>query len=318
VQIFKLLWANKHDGFADLFYESLESAFTADIACCDACYDDFVGRWPGTYLRDTEFQSSGFPLDLFYEHSDLAEVFTAQEFRTNLEKLKCPRCGNSLSENIWPYNFPFDVPDGFEEHVDQIALIAAVTPFLVLTNEFARTVYDEIHRAENSVGSADLPPHFRARVAADAGTPSATELGPPPAAATREGRYNHAGHPVCYMATDPATAFLEIGEPDGGAYIATVRITRPVRVIDFSEGGLKSDVLSALIWSALLSAPMAGHGWDQPTYVFSRFVADCVRSAGLDGIRYPTTRASSGCNLVVFDTTLVSIESIEKRDSQVR
>ena len=79
VELFRRLFPNKREGFEDLFFEELESWFSADIACCDACYDDFVDQWPAIYLRDIEFQTSGTPLNVFYDGSDLRELFTEDE-----------------------------------------------------------------------------------------------------------------------------------------------------------------------------------------------------------------------------------------------
>ena len=301
VEVFKTIFPNKHEGFVDLFLESLDSWFSADIACCDACYDEFVRKWPGTYLRDMDFQRSAIDLGCFYEGSDLADVFTEDEFWENLKQLKCPRCGVALSANIWPYNFPFDVPNGFEENVAAIAELAKATPFLVLVNTFAKAVYDDIQEAAKVLSDEVLRPHCRGRLDSRLENPGPAELGPPPPAMTGEGRYNHAGRPVCYMASDPETVFLELGEPSGKIYLADVEIKRPVKIIDFAGGLLGSDTLNALIYSSLLSSPTKGEGWDKPEYMFSRFVADCVQSAGIDGIRYPSTRSSNGHNVVLFN-----------------
>jgi hypothetical protein len=62
-----------------------------------------------------------------------------------------------------------------------------------------------------------------------------------------------------------------------------------------------TSILSALVYSSLISAPRNTEGWNQSQYVFSRFVADCAKAVGLDAVKYPTTRASSGHNLVIFD-----------------
>ena len=112
-----------------------------------------------------------------------------------------------------------------------------------------------MHRVARALSFEKLATHFRGRPASEAGGGHPEEFGPPPRSKTGEGRYNHAGRPVFYMASDPETVYLELGEPAGGAYIAEVEIIRPVKVIDFSEGSVNSDTLNALIYSSLLSAP---------------------------------------------------------------
>ena len=123
--------------FEDLFADAIESWFTADIACCDACFDEFVREWPALYLRDIGFQSSVWDLGLIYEGSRLREMYSKEEFWEFVKDIECPRCLSPLKCHIWPYNLPFDPPDGFETAAQQIATIAGVTPFLLLTHPFA-------------------------------------------------------------------------------------------------------------------------------------------------------------------------------------
>ena len=301
VETFKILFPDKHEGFADLFLEELDSWFTADIACCDNCYDEFVSRWPGTYIRDLEFQRSGIPLDIFYEGSDLAEVFTLEEFNENLTQLNCPRCDAQLEHNIWPYCFPFDPPDGFEEIAIEVSEIARTTPFLLLKHEFAKSVHDEVQSIALLIEPENIQPHFRGRTGLT--NPRPEQLGPPPNSKTSEGRYNHAGRPVCYLASDASTVFLELGTPEIGIHVAEIEVIRPVKILDLLDDRLNSNTITALIYSSLLSTGTNDDGWNRPEYVFTRFVADCAYAAGLDGIRYPTTRASTGSNLVLFGKT---------------
>lgn len=306
VRVFQMLFPNKEDGFETLFFECLDSWFTTDIACCDACYDDFAARWPGIYLRDLAFQRNSISLDSFHEGSDLADVFTQDEFRKLLPRINCPRCGAPLAANMWPYNFPFNQPEGFEEHAGAIAAIVNTTPFLVLENPFAQRVLSEIRQLATSVATTRLgTPCYRGRKRKDIRSPTDTaEFGPPSASATPEGRYNHAGKPVLYLASDVDTCLLEVDSPADGAYVAEAHILRPVRVLDLAADSLPSDILSALIASSLLSATPENRGWERVGYAFSRFVADCARSSGYDGIKYPSVRAATGYNLVLFQSGL--------------
>src|SRR5208337_1215716 len=69
------------------------------------------------------------------------------------DAIECPRCLSPLKCHIWPYNLPFDPPDGFETAAQQIATIAGVTPFLLLTHPFALRV----HQAIQDLGAATQP-----------------------------------------------------------------------------------------------------------------------------------------------------------------
>lgn len=125
--------------FSTVFAEVIESWFSADIACCDSCYNSFVGTWPAIYERDKDFQSSGMPLDAIYDGSSaLCELYTEKEFLERAAELSCPRCGNTFIGNVWPYELPFEPPSDFENIVSDIQLISRKTPSLVLTNKYAR------------------------------------------------------------------------------------------------------------------------------------------------------------------------------------
>ena len=85
----------------------------------------------------------------------------------------------------------------------------------------------------------------------------------------------------------------------------------PIKTLDLIDIELDDDeeqeLLSALCFSALASAPENGEGWDKPTYVFTRFLADCATYAGFDAIKYPSTRLSEQdgrFNLVILNRAL--------------
>ena len=290
--------------FEDLFADAIESWFTADIACCDACFDEFVREWPALYLRDIGFQSSVWDLGLIYEGSRLREMYSKEEFWEFVKDIECPRCLSPLKCHIWPYNLPFDPPDGFETAAQQIATIAGVTPFLLLTHPFALRV----HQAIQDLGAATQPevlgqPYYRGRILKASPTVPVTDFDKPPPSCTREGRYNHAGLPALYLASDLLTCFLELREPATDFFAVRVVIPGSLKILDLmkiEEGVTEHAILSAVLYSSLLSRPRAGDDFKRPQYVFTRFVADCARAAGFDGIRYPSTRISKAHNLVLL------------------
>jgi RES domain-containing protein len=181
--------------------------------------------------------------------------------------------------------------------------IAAATPFLVLDHPFARRVLEVLRRRARFVPQLQLAKSmFRGRTNPAASLPSEFEMPPPRLVA--EGRYNHAGRPALYLASSAETCLYELRQPGGPAFVAEIRVIRPLRVLDLNtaEEGDDDDsrVLAAVTFSSLLSAPANDEGWAKPEYVFSRFVADCATAAGFDALLYPSTRVESGHNLVVL------------------
>lgn len=303
IRIAKLLDPGLHHDFASLFFEELDSAFTAGIACCENCYDDFLRQWPAVYrLHDDEFQRAGIDLMNFYENSAFAAEFTEEEFVERVAgQVRCDRCGFPLTGWFWPYNLPFNPPDDFEEQTAEIAAIAEQTPFLVLTHPLAAKVYAEIKSASaNIVSDAALKRVFRAREVSGLVDPTNRDFGHPPAEKTADGRFNHSGLPVLYTATTPELAFAEVGSPSGGAYVAEIELQLAPRLLNVADDLIDNDVIRAVFASVLVSAPPSGQGWAKPEYLFSRFVADCVRESGLDGIKYASARKAPGANVVIF------------------
>jgi RES domain-containing protein len=158
------------------------------------------------------------------------------------------------------------------------------------------------------IAAAGMPvvrPLYRARRAKDLPTPWIMDFAPPPREKVSEGRYNHGGHSMLYLAELEATALAEIASPDEACHVAAIDFDIELKLLDLNlsdevEGEAK-EVIQCLARSALCAAPRSGQGWDRKEYVFTRFVADCARHAGFDAIRYGSTRDKAGINLVLLD-----------------
>lgn len=129
----------------------------------------------------------------------------------------------------------------------------------------------------------------------------------PPREKTGEGRYNHAGSPVLYLASDFATCVEEMRRKP--CFIAEIDIKVPLKILDlaapFEAHPDHCDGLAALAYSVLMSAKQPDSGWHKPAYVFSRFIADCCRHHGIHGIKYPSTHiAGANFNLAIVDCSL--------------
>lgn len=300
------------DGFEDYFNHDLEKSFSSDIACCDHCYAEFLLMWPYALHADNgHFQTREINLNWFYETGYLRHEFSKNEFDHYVEQIECPRCGNSLANtaNIWAYNFPFDIPDKFEESIQQVSELARSTPFLLLEHKYCRELLLAIRDLSDEVPSGPLShPLFRARSTLSTELPESIETFDfPPAQVVKEGRYNHSGAPVLYVASDKDTCHSELR--GGPCLVLEFQLLSPIRILDltdpFAAHQKYSDLLNSLVYSALVSARQSDDGWHKPHYVVSRFVADCARAAGFDAIKYPSTRRTeSNFNLVLVNPSI--------------
>lgn len=297
--------------FNDFVTEEVDSYFSSSIACCDSCYDDFKAHWPGVVLRDLEFQTMSRDVDTFLSASRMREVYSPAEFSSLSHFIECPRCHESIKWNMWIFEHRFsDVPH-IEVAIEQLTTLGNLTPFLTLEHPFSRKVLEQVRSHASSTIPARLPDSlFRARtreslVARGQRQDELMSFGPAPAEIVGEGRFNHAGTPMLYLGDKARTAAMEIGVKDTEICVAEICLNLPdmkiLDLIDLDEDWTSFETLAAIAASALLSAPRAGTGWLKKQYVFSRFVADCARSAGFAAIKYGSTKDPDGANYVLLE-----------------
>jgi hypothetical protein len=296
------------DAFNSFLGDEIESRFSSSIRCCDGCFDAFQASWPGTAFRNFDFQKGLIRVELVVTQSRIPQVYTPAEVATLCHFVLCPRCGEYVRNAIWVHEDP--AAEKYELDIERVAALARSTPFLVLSDPFAREIRELIGRLSTRMTTTALPqPLFRARDKASffpppMGLPAITEFGAPPAAVVKEGRFNHAGYPLLYLADSVATTLAEIGAPGEEFYVASLDITVQMRLLDLLavDTGHDDDdeLLAALAASTLAVAPRIGTGWVKKEYIFTRFLGDCARAAGFDAIRYGSTKHSTGCNYVVL------------------
>lgn len=284
----------------DAVESDVEAWVNSSIACCDSCYDDFVSKWPLAYHRQAKLQMDSIDPRAFYSGSrHVREEFEESDFLKLWEFIACPRCGEPMGGNIFPFEFPFSNAGYFEEAFRELGELAHNTPFLVLTSSVAREIFEEVKKTCSKLCAG--APYKRLYRGRSIENPTFDDFNAPPASRVGEGRYNHAGKPVLYLASDERTCWEECRRPRDRFFILEFAVQSPLLLLNFSDFEELSNLLSALIYSSLMSSPTDSAGWNRPEYVLTRFVADCARAAGVDGIVYPSCRQSSGDNIVLLD-----------------
>lgn len=178
-------------------------------------------------------------------------------------------------------------------------------PYLGMHHELGRQFIEEIP----DFPKRSLPPGqtwYRARAVRGSGIPTMHEMGPPIQPPRSEGRFNHHGQIVFYLAADETTSAAEsLGKARGIAWVQEYAVGPFENLLDL-EGLYSPDDYA--------SAPMlaAGVNWTQPhseeagdtewkpQYFLPRFIADCARAVGFSGIVYRSTRFYGEC-LVLFN-----------------
>lgn len=290
------------DTFCQIFDANFDSKYSADIICCDNCYDDFIDKWPEVAIRELNFTSKSISLSELYESLEMNYFFSENTYNKLMKNIECPRCASLAYEYVWPFVFPFDTNENIEEELGEIYRLSIKTPFLLLKNSFAKEVYDAIHEiAKETRVSNIIESTYRAREKDSEKKLEEKDFYFPPSEKTKEGRYNHAGKPVLYLGDSKETCAYELDKQMNELSFAKIDIIKPIKILDFIE--IKDDwssILNILIWSSLMSSPTKEEGWDKKEYIFTRFVADCAVDAGFDAIKYPSVRYGRGYNIVIL------------------
>lgn len=293
--------------FEDMFYRDIESWWDTDHFYCEGCLDNFIAEWPLAYSADkANLQRSMIDLNAFYSGGRLQEAFSKESFDRLIGQLDCPNCNAPLVGSICPYDLPFDAPASFDSDVREISDLAKRAPFLLLTHPLCKKVFELLKRtSDGALAQVVSDRLYRARILNTSVFENLACFDFPPANVVSEGRYNHAGRPVLYLASSFKVCLAELRNAE--TLIASFNFMKPLKIFDLvdldSYEEKDFDLIGALSYSALISAPENGEGWNRPAYVFTRFVADCAAFFGFDAIKYPSTRLSTqdGCyNLVLL------------------
>jgi hypothetical protein len=121
-----------------------------------------------------------------------------------------------MGGNIFPFEFPFSDARYFERAFRELGEVARETPFLLLNSGVAREIFEEIKKTCSEI-SLSLPYErlYRGRCKEK---PTVDDFDAPPASKVQEGRYNHAGRPVLYLASDRRTCWEECRRPTDNFY----------------------------------------------------------------------------------------------------
>lgn len=128
----ELLW-----GLEEALAADIDSWYMSSLACCDACVDEYVAKWPLAYIKEDGLQYTQIPSDAFYSGSRrVRSVVTKQQFEKLLPYIECPNCGGPLGPNLFSFELPFH-PEIFEKDLRDLGALAKTAPFLLLTTKFA-------------------------------------------------------------------------------------------------------------------------------------------------------------------------------------
>ncbi len=123
-----------------------------------------------------------------------------------------------------------------------------------------------------------------------------------------EGRYNHNGQPHLYLSNNTYTAYSEASQflkSGYNIYTQQYEINNSIdKILDLSHDLYELSLSTPLILVSLynfIEKKDRKKGNYMPDYYLSRFIADCAKAAGYNGIKYVSALHYNGYNVVLFN-----------------
>lgn len=275
-----------------------------EIAYCINCqpYEDGEEVW---VLGDrTSMQ------DLLEEH-EVPEGLQAEVAR----QLTCDNCGSTLGMefDVGTKSLAEQQADAqwakwhteYATQLDDFVKWLEKYPYLGADHPIGRLFLDQIR--EFPISDHSREEWWRARPVQGPSAATVEQLGPPPTAPRSEGRYNHHGQRVFYLASSKEDAAAEVlGTGESLAWVQQFKVSDRSRLLDLTTPTSHEDlraipILSAgLTWSGAHMTPDdPGSEW-KPQYFLPRYIADCARRHGFRGVVFASPK-HYGENLVLFD-----------------
>ncbi len=187
-----------------------------------------------------------------------------------------------------------------EEFVDWLTKY----PYLGTDHPLGREFLEQIAEFPTSTFTRDR--WWRARRVEGPSRLVPKDMGPPPKPPRSEGRYNHHGQRVFYLASSKEDAAAEVlGEGECLSWVQEFEIRDRSKLLDLTAPMAHEDMgaipilLAGLAWSrAHMASDDPDSEW-KPQYFLPRFIADCARRHRFRGIVFDSPK-HYGENLVLF------------------
>lgn len=232
-----------------------------------------------------------------------------------VERLHCGGCNASLTMDDWvgvrssshrEYDRKAEAwRKRFAPKMEDFGKWLERYPYMGLQHPIGRRIWKEMADFPKVSWSGETK-WWRARPLDGSRIYTAEDLGPPPQPPGSEGRFNHHGQIVWYLADEADTAAAEtIGQDEGVAWVMQFSVGPARKILDLTPMGHPEDLAALPLFSLGLSwtqphlIPAADSQW-KPQYFIPRFIADCARAQGFDGVLYHSAAFYGRC-LVLFN-----------------
>jgi hypothetical protein len=249
--------------------------------------------------------------------------------------LHCPYCGNS----DFSLGLEVGIKTRFDKEVDahmdevyglygsevrELEKLLEQYPLLAYQDKLAKRIHKEINQRKLPVTSIQGK-FYRARKVESSEVISSRKMYNPPVGKPSEGRFNHAGQSHLYLANDKATAIKEVISDEHAVLVWTqeFEISIPVNdILDLSfDWGMLTPststlLLSLKVYDTLGRSDRNMENW-KPDYFLTRYIMDCAKQAGYNGIKYNSTKDEYNFDLVLFYPDKIKIKIVGKPNIEI-
>lgn len=294
--------------------ESYRKKIQAMIKYCSYCqpYDEGEVVW-----------IHGDPIDLYdlFVECNVPEKY----WDTISSYLHCPYCGSESFELASMVGLETSYEISIKKHVDsaqklygkevqQLEQDLENYPLLVLNNKLAKRILKELKEEKLPVCFVKGN-FFRARRVESSEVYNSDKMYNPPKGKPTEGRFNHAGQSHLYLASCKEVAIKEVINEEPSLLVWSQEFTIKRRVsnildLSFDWGNLSTStsiLLLALHIKDSISRKDRNKDLWRPDYYLTRFIMDCAKSLGYNGIKYNSTKDSFEFDVVLFYPEKINI-----------
>lgn len=231
--------------------------------------------------------------------------------------LICPGCGTDNFETYMDVGIKSQFDIALDKYIEQTLkkfkpliiefdTLLARTPLLAYSHKFGRRLFKELEKTEFPITNIEGV-FYRAREAKNSEVLSKEMMMNPPVGKPHEGRYNHSGQSHLYISSNCNTAIEEvIGlDEDKIVWSLEINIGRVDKILDLSFDWTQTTPQTSPIYFSLCGPNFINqfernHEHWKPDYFLTRYIMDCAKMLGYNGIKYNSTKASYIDNVVLF------------------
>lgn len=267
---------------------------------------------------------------LFGDKTDVYEMLSDYDIsEASKEKivahLYCPGCGFDSFDLMSNVGIETAYERELDKHVKQASSLFTeqvisfereleLYPLLAMNNKLAKKIYKEIEK-ENLPITSVAGVFFRARRVESSEVFEVEKMYHAPLGKPHEGRFNHAGQSHLYLANDKETAIKEVigQEKKGLVWIQEFLIEHTIdKILDLTFEWHKLSTSTQTLMIALnldntLRRADRNVGNWKPDYFITRFMMDCAKSFGYQGIKYNSAKGFGEFDLVLFYPEKISL-----------